>query len=393
MKITHKLAFLLVFLSFPAFLFSRSPKKKAELDTDKILEKKDALEKVLKYGTHKQRKSAMYDLAKFPPEHSEDLYKILGKIIEEDRDKGVKITAIRILAKLNRNEYAPSIIEALQDTSLDVKEAAITAIQKLHVEDATDELITLLKEQDFTRNQKISNLLINTLGMLENGKTAFPYLETKFKDNTTNTEIKATIALYFGKIKITKAENCLIDAINDDSQSNTVRSYALSSLGKIRSQKALPHVRSILEKAQNPKNKYEKQKYAPLKLYAMSALVAIGDKKILEDLIAYAKDDNPKIRIQAIRQLGDLHDKSVLELLQYKAKRDPNRRVRLTAKKVLEKFHQNKPKPSGSQLKHNSTPIGKIHIDEDDTKQPQKKVIPKSELIHSFDSTESVGSE
>lgn len=331
----------------------------------------------------------MHDLVRFPPQLSQDLYIILANIIKKDRDNSVKITAIRTLARLNRKEYSQAMIAALDDSSMDVQEAAITAIQKLKIEKAANPLQRLLEGRDFTRNQKITTLLINTLGLLENGKRSFHFLEKKFKDATTDSEIKATIALFFGKIKDIRAENCLIDTINEDTETTIVRSYALSSLGKIRSQKAVPHIRTILEKAQNPKNKYERQKYAPLKLYAMSALVTLGDNNILQDLIAYAKDDNPSIRIRAIKQLGDLNDKSVIELLEYKAKKDPHRRVRLIAKQVLKKIQKQTKK---SQTTKDSNPIHNIKIDDVEEK-PARKILPKSGLVDSFESSEAVGRE
>lgn len=324
---------------------NRKSKKKSEpkqLTEEQILKKKDVLLKVLKYGSHKERKEAMREAVRFPKEHAEEIYALISQILATESDMSVKIAAIRTLSEVGYKKEPNILVSTLSDKNDDIKEAGIFAIQKLKLEEGSEELLKLLKNSDFTKNQTLINNAIVALAELDSGRQGVDFLESKFREKTTHPNIRASIALYFGKVKALKTESTLQDVLVDEMDDPTTRAFAANALGKMNSFSSIPKLREVLEKINETKNKYEVKRLSNLKLYCIGALIALGDNEILRELISYAKDDDPNVRIRAMKQLAEIGNPEAIELLEYKAQRDPSKKVQDTAKKLLEEINQRK---------------------------------------------------
>ncbi len=318
---------------------SNKAKVGKNLTPEQLTKKKDILEKILKFGSAKERKEALRELLHFPKEHSIELYKILSELLKEDPDISIKIVAIKTISELELTSENKSVVEALSNESDDVKEASVYAIRKLKIDEAGKDLLELLKSKDFSKNSNLTSSIIATLGEIPSGKNAYEFLEAKFLDKTSNPDIRAQIVLYFGKIKDLRPEKILLEAAENENEEIVIRAYAMNSLGKINSQNSIEPLKKILKKIKEYKSKTEIKKYSPLKIYGISALSLLGDKDILKELFAYAKDDDANVRIRAIKQLGETKNKAALELLDYKAKRDPSPKVQAAAKKAIEEIN------------------------------------------------------
>lgn len=318
----------------------RKKSKKHSLTPDQIKKKKEIIEKMIKYGSNKERKEAMRELTSLPADGMEEMIKLISETLLAETDTGIKISCLRTLAELEAKTEAKVIIPLLKDKSDDVKEAAIGAIQRLKLSEAAPDLNELLKTQDFTKPLTLTNTAIHTLADLETGKIASEFLENKLKEKNNSIDVRSSIALYFGKVKDLKAESSLLEVALDEAEDFNLRAYAINSLGKMNSPRATGELKTILAKINESKNKSEIKKYSILKLYIISALILLGDKEILKDLIVYAKDDDASVRLRAVKQLGEIPDPSVIDLIEYKATRDPNKKVQDTAKKILEDWKQ-----------------------------------------------------
>lgn len=107
-------------------------------------------------------------------------------------------------------------------------------------------------------------------------------------------------------------------------------------------------MREVLEKINDTKNKFEVKRLSNLKLYCIGALVALGDLEIMKELFNYAKDDDPNIRMRALKQLAEVASPEAMELIEYKAQRDPSKKVQEVAKKILEE-HKKKEEGTDNQ--------------------------------------------
>ncbi|EMO69433.1 HEAT repeat protein [Leptospira kirschneri str. 200803703] len=342
--------FLLLFTQISVFAQSKSTK----LSEEQILKKKEVLLQVLKFGTTKERAMALRELEGFPPEHSGILIDQLGKILDKDPDWMMRVYTIRTVATLKLTQYEESILKLLKNEQPDIQKESIYATKKLKFEKAIPILFEILKTQDFTKNSNLTVGLLDALGDFPPQEESSSFLLARLHENFNDPEIRAQIALFFGKNKDKKAENTLLEIYKDPKEPITLRSFSVSSLGKMKSISSMQTIKEELEKIRNLKNKQEVKDFQPLKIHSITALVSMGDKDILEELYAYARDDDPVVRLRAIKHLTDTGDMSVLEILEYKAQKDPSEKVKKAAKTAIEKLKKGE---SGKDPDDSSLPI------------------------------------
>ncbi|EMJ95023.1 HEAT repeat protein [Leptospira kirschneri str. JB] len=342
--------FLLLFTQISVFAQSKSTK----LSEEQILKKKEVLLQVLKFGTTKERAMALREIEGFPPEHSGILIDQLGKILDKDPDWMMRVYTIRTVATLKLTQYEESILKLLKNEQPDIQKESIYATKKLKFEKAVPILFEILKTQDFTKNSNLTVGLLDALGDFPPQEESSSFLLARLHENFNDPEIRAQIALFFGKNKDKKAENTLLEIYKDPKEPITLRSFSVSSLGKMKSISSMQTIKEELEKIRNLKNKQEVKDFQPLKIHSITALVSMGDKDILEELYAYARDDDPVVRLRAIKHLTDTGDMSVLEILEYKAQKDPSEKVKKAAKTAIEKLKKGE---SGKDPDDSSLPI------------------------------------
>ncbi|MBE8350367.1 HEAT repeat domain-containing protein [Leptospira borgpetersenii] len=327
----------LLFVKFPVFS-APDRSKSTKLSEEQLLKKKEILLQVLKFGTTKERAMALRELEEFPSEHSGALIEQLGKILDRDPDWMMRVYAIRTVSELKLTQYEESILKLLKNEQPDIQRESIYATKKLKFEKAAPILFEILKAQDFTKNSNLIVGLLDTLGGFPSQETISSFLLARLNENFNDPEIRAQIALFFGKNKDKKAESALLEIYKDSKEPITLRSFSVSSLGKMKSISSMQAIQEELEKIRNLKSKNEIKALQPLKIHSITALVSMGDKDILEELYAYARDDDPVVRLRAIKHLTDTGDMSVLEILEYKAQRDPSEKVKKAAKAAIEKL-------------------------------------------------------
>ncbi|MFE1938201.1 HEAT repeat domain-containing protein [Leptospira kirschneri] len=345
-------AYILLLLFTQISVFAQS--KSTKLSEEQILKKKEVLLQVLKFGTTKERAMALRELEGFPPEHSGILIDQLGKILDKDPDWMMRVYTIRTVATLKLTQYEESILKLLKNEQPDIQKESIYATKKLKFEKAIPILFEILKTQDFTKNSNLTVGLLDALGDFPPQEESSSFLLARLHENFNDPEIRAQIALFFGKNKDKKAENTLLEIYKDPKEPITLRSFSVSSLGKMKSISSMQTIKEELEKIRNLKNKQEVKDFQPLKIHSITALVSMGDKDILEELYAYARDDDPVVRLRAIKHLTDTGDMSVLEILEYKAQKDPSEKVKKAAKTAIEKLKKGE---SGKDPDDSSLPI------------------------------------
>ncbi|AVV49297.1 HEAT repeat domain-containing protein [Leptospira santarosai] len=315
-----------------------SQTKSVKLSEEQLLKKKEVLLQVLKFGTTKERAMALRELEEFPAEHSGALIEQLGKILDKDPDWTMRVYAIRTVSELKLVQYEGSILKLLKSDQPDIQKESIYATKKLKFEKASPILFEILKAQDFTKNSNLTVGLLDTLGEFPPQEEISAFLLARLNETFNDPAIRAQIALFFGKSKDTKAEKTLVEIYKDSKEPITLRSFSVSSLGKMKSVSSIQTIRDELEKIRNLKVTKEIKDFQSLKIHSITALVSMGDKDILEELYAYARDDDPVVRLRAIKHLTDTGDMSVLEILEYKAQRDPSEKVKKAAKAAIEKL-------------------------------------------------------
>ncbi|TGK14401.1 HEAT repeat domain-containing protein [Leptospira stimsonii] len=384
-------ATILLILFVNQTIFSAPQSKPTKLSEEQILKKKDILLQVLKFGTTKERAMALRELEDFPSEHSGVLIDQLGKILEKDPDWMMKVYAIRTVSELKLTQFSDQILKLLKSEQPDIQRESIYATKKLKLEKGAPILFEILRTQDFTKNSNLTVGVLDALGEFPPQEEATTFLLARLNENFNDPEIRAQIALFFGKNKDRKAEGSLLEIYKDTKEPITLRSFSVSALGKMKSVSSMPTIKEELDKIRNIKSKNEVKDYQPLKIHSITALVSMGDKDILEELYAYARDDDPVVRLRAIKHLTDTGDMAVLEILEYKAQRDPSEKVKKAAKMAIEKLKKGE---SGNDidLKESDSPKYKAGNRERPIRTGDPSPIPGTSTAPSSDSGSSPSS-
>ncbi|TGK00685.1 HEAT repeat domain-containing protein [Leptospira semungkisensis] len=321
-------------------LFSKEAPPKPKYTEEQIRKKREVLSKVLKYGTTKERASALRELEDFPKEDAGELYDQVGVILAKDPDWSMRIYALRISGILGLTQFEDKIIALLKHDQQDVQKEAVYVVKKLKLSSGISTMTELLKAQDFTKNSNFLIALIDALGEFPEASDAFSVLEARFQEKFNDPEVRAQIALYFGKVKKSSIENVLINTVKDEKEPITIRAYSVNALGKIKSSAAIAPLRELLDKIRSLKSKNDIQDYQALKIHTITALVSLGDKDIIEELYSFARDDDATVRLRAIKHLAETEDPSVIEILEYKAQRDPSEKVKRAAQTALDQLRK-----------------------------------------------------
>ncbi|TGL62980.1 HEAT repeat domain-containing protein [Leptospira sarikeiensis] len=321
-------------------LSAKEAPPKPKYTEEQIRKKKEVLSKVLKYGTTKERASALRELEDFPKEEAGELYDQVGVILGKDPDWSMKIYALRISGILKLTQFEDKIIALLKHDQQDVQKEAVYVVKKLKFDSAIPTLTELLKSQDFTKNTNFLIALIEAFTEFPQANEAYSVLEARFQEKFNDPEVRAQIALYFGKVKNPSIENVLITTVKDEKEPITLRAYSVNALGKIKSTAAITPLRELLEKIRALKSKNDIQDYQALKIHTITALVSLGDKEIIEELYSFARDDDAMVRLRAIKHLAETEDPAVIEILEYKAQRDPSEKVKRAAQNALDQLRK-----------------------------------------------------
>lgn len=299
--------------------------------------KTEVLTQVLKYGTSLERKAGLMEVEKLPPEHQKSFHEIILVSVAKEKEPTMKMGFLRAIGSLKIMDAREFVYESLDSTNEDLSRAAIGAIRKLDLEDSPDRLTDRLKKEDLTKNSNLSVSLIEALGEIPGGERAAEFLEARLKEKFNSPEIRAQIALYLGKKKITGSEVTLQQIAFENTEPLTIRTYCINSLGKIGSQSSAPKLKELLEEIiQSPSG--DSKKNQQLKIYSLGALVELGEESVFDQLVDFTKDDDSMVRLRAIQFLLETGRPEVKEILEYKSKRDPSPRVQKAALDGLKKL-------------------------------------------------------
>ncbi|WP_232420845.1 HEAT repeat domain-containing protein [Leptospira vanthielii] len=334
---SNKIQSLILFLVFLSL--SSVFGKEKELTPEQISKKKEVLSKIIRYGTSQERKQALGELTRFPKENAGELYDLIGEQLKSEKDMGMKIVLLKTIGDLDLKENKDTIITFFEDPNEDVAKQAVNSAKKMKLAEATNPLLEKVKKEDFTKNSNSLSLYISTLADLPDGKVAAPFLETKFREKFNNADMRGQIALYFGTVLYTEAESALMEVAFDEIQPTTLRCYSMNTLGKLKSETAKPKLYELLDSLKKTAGKLDAKKAQSLKIYAIGALVTMGDKEVFQELNEFARDDDSMVRLRAIEFMGSLKDPKALELLEYKRDRDPSPKVQKAAKKAIDQIN------------------------------------------------------
>ena len=193
----------------------------------------EPLLKAFKEADQNERWSLASALASFGPR----VFDIAVELSKSDK-KGERQYGIDILSRSNDKRALPVLINALDDTSEDVRRAAASSLSA----GGAEALKALLARLDKEKSVDVRIDMLRMLGYIGDAK-AVPVLIAAAKDDTARARSEAVRALGFFDDE--KAVETLMAALKDESE--WVRESAASSLGYIKITKALDALIDLLD--------------------------------------------------------------------------------------------------------------------------------------------------
>ncbi len=314
----------------------KSEKEKKAEEKQQLMDKKGAeyIEKTLNFGTHKERAEAIARIKNIKTEpHLSKVLDMLVKNIKDESDPGVLRKSFQIAADYERKDAVGPISAYISHDNEDVQIAAIYALKDLDARGQSTALKNELKGLDFSENAGLIEALLVTLGDFED-KTLFEFSKQKIKDPKTSDFNRQRLILFLGNSKTTESLDYLKELFTNEDENITVRSYAVSSLSKLGNSSVVPAINEEIDRIDSYDVK-KRRRYHTLYMYCIAALVNLGDSNAYPRLEESLKSNSAPVRLKAIEMMADLKDKRSIDILEYKAKYDPNAKVRAAAKRTL----------------------------------------------------------
>jgi HEAT repeat protein len=299
------------------------------------IKKAEKIESTLEFGIQKDRKAAINMIKDIKDEQIKN--KLLQKIalmVENDPDIDIRKACITSLGDHKATQHSNSIIKALDDSTEDIQIAACYALSMIKADQAKPKLVELFKKQDLTRDSNLADSLIAALMELNSSEILDTALGA-IKDKKTSKMIRERLLLYIGKAGSAAQKDFLLEIYKNDDEDIVIRSYAIKSLGKLKIKDSASEIKTLLKEIDSYPFSKRKQ-YYDLYMHSVAALVELGDTDSVPLLMNSLRSDNAGVRLKAVNLIKEFNDERTIDILKYKMKNDPSRKVRKAARKALE---------------------------------------------------------
>jgi HEAT repeat protein len=209
----------------------------------------------------------------------------------ENQPREIIIAVLRYLAEEEDHSFPEKIYPLLASANPQLAAAAVRYLGKKRPEGASEKLLELFSKEE------------------------------------TSQALRGEVILALGEMKAQDAVAFLTSLLEDEDEDMTLRRYACDSLGRIGDEKALPAIRAALNSSDNF-----------LRSYAVSSLGYFSGEENAGVLVEALRDSFPRVRELAAERLGDMEYENAVDILIYRARKDPEKRVRQAAFRSLSKI-------------------------------------------------------
>lgn len=226
------------------------------------------------------------------------------------------------LGKLDDPPTTRALAEALakEGEFWGVRAEAAEALGKLRSREAFE----ALSANTETKHPKVRRAVMRALGKWKTAKAADLLKKTALRDESYLVEAEAARAL--GATRQASALDTLVEIIDRPSWADVIRMGAIDGLANLRDDRATPHVLARTRYGVNPRGRRA----------AIMALAKLSsDRRTRETLEDMLDADDPYVRVDVARALGELGDVKARSALQRQLDRDLDGRVRRRIREVL----------------------------------------------------------
>lgn len=249
-------------------------------------------------------------LTAYPQAKTDDLKEALLLLFLDQKDKGLEGAAVGELA--NPDKKGNSLLLN-----------AVSYLTEIHSDQVKDTLVTLLSG----KNKVLALAAIRALGKL--GATdKIDDLIKLYNDAETDPNYKPDLIWAFGEMKATAALDLMLKEYDDAESQPLLRRSILEALGKVGDAKGWDRVKDALA-----------DKNTDVRAAAVASLSAFSAQANLPELLTAAlRDPAPAVRQAGATAAKAAKPADLEELLAYRAKKDPDPKVKVEALRALAEY-------------------------------------------------------
>ncbi|MBN1648986.1 MAG: HEAT repeat domain-containing protein [Spirochaetales bacterium] len=267
---------------------------------------------ILKYGIDKE----ILDLIKIIDDEKTEKYdSILLELISDTRNSAIRIALSKYFREANRNVVQKQILDFLENYDLESSDAIVEFLEYVrhfNIQEAEDSIAAILDDID----PKLVSAAVVTLGAIKSSKYASDIWDL-YESEDSDDNVKASVIRALGETGDPANTDFLTGILENTDEKQSFRWYACEALGKIGDKASIDLFYSVWN-----------ENDANMKTFVLKALknFAIEDSySLFEEAL---RDQNWRVRLEGIMVLGEARYSKALEIIEYKAKRDPELPVR-----------------------------------------------------------------
>ena len=310
--------FILFNLAFTAF--AEEEKDNSEKDEkDELISLTEERKETLKYGIDSEIISLLTKISdEKDPVYCEDVATVYAETNNSDIMNAAVDYFIRVDYKDAVNIAGERILN-WEDENYTTLSSSLRYLSAYPTDDAEDIIMPLIEHDTHT----LASAALTAIGKSGSEKSVDQLLALLDDDDYPD-ELKPAIIKALGDIGSETSLDLLIDILDDIDEEKSWRWNACEALGKIAHPDALPSIDLALQ---------DSDTY--LRAYAVKALSGFEGDDIEDILIQSLKDSFWRVRVSAAEALGTRKSKKAVDILIYKAKKDPEKNVKLAAVEAL----------------------------------------------------------
>ncbi|MFW6233962.1 MAG: HEAT repeat domain-containing protein [Spirochaetota bacterium] len=306
-----------------AEVFEAEVETYSEADRETRREQEEEWRETLRFGIDTQVAELISTLTE---QRVEALADDIVELLSEDRSSAVIERAIGYFQEIEDPRGESAAREVVSEFDTRTETTVLEAIRYIsntltESDDDTREVLRTAVEFASERVAAEAALALGRIGDTD----SIPVLQQIF-ERRSSVAIQGNIMLAFGELgpAADGAVEWLIALAESESQSNTVRYYAVDALGRIGSPEAVSPVRALLSSDD-----------ALMRAYALSALLALEADDLDTALLSAIRDDNWRVRQLAVEGMGASGNREHVNAVSFVSRRDPDHRVRRSALQSL----------------------------------------------------------
>ena len=288
-------------------------KAAAAAEKDETPEDEENNRNTIRYGVPSEISSLLDTLLKNDdPRFTEEIY----DLFQVTKSSVIKEKVLKYFTKAEDpclEDYAVDLLNDPYDETSAVVKATFQYISAVKTTAAIPAVITLIESE----NENYFNDAIATLGDIGGPEEAMFLVEYLERDDLSDAQ-RQTLMRNCGKMHAVETWDKLVDILDNDDENSFVRMYAAESLGLMEVEKSVP----VLVRHFDATDPYLRQ-------YVVKGLSHFPDVVEAKATIIQAiRDENWRVRQEAIRTVKENNTKDAVPYLIYRAKNDAEKIIK-----------------------------------------------------------------